>query len=616
LKESTVDGFKLLLTIENIFGRMQKNISWTINVNIHFAMSAFLLGIACTPAVGGIIFVDGDATGINSGAIWADNRAINRVSYRDAKDRVRQETQETSSTTTKEDTVTQLIKALGDRDGMVRMNAAKALSIMGPSAEPAIPALIKMLLEDKDNANGMWAARALGRIGLSALPAVMKLLKHENRDVRMHAITALGEMGPSAEPAIPTLIKMLEGELHWHAVSALGSIGSAAVPELMKVLEGKGWPINFYAAVALGEMGSAAKPAKPILLKMLGDENETVRMFATETIVKIDPSATPEFVETMNDVDDPHAKIRGHALDTLADMGPSTLPILFKMLESKNDFVQRYIIGALARVCPLAIPMLMEALKHEKGDVRMRAAMVFDWIGPDDGVLGFEIALDDEDSSIRKFAIEALCRKKGFAIPSLIKALDNEDDFVRRHASEAIGEIGSLAGAALPKLNQLARRDKDAGVRNAAKEAIESISFEITALIRALDSENHIVGEQVIGALVRMGPPVVPALIKALDDEDAAIRSRVAQALGRIGSPAKDALPKLKELAEKDEIVDVRNTAKEAMERIQQDIRTRPRPPIRRRVPIRRRSSRPYGKELLPAGKDYASIKSTSTGKI
>lgn len=74
-----------------------------------------------------------------------------------------------------------VLKKLRDEDFNVRMEAARELGRMGPSAEPAVPYLVEAL---KDNAVKVriWAALALGEIGPDAKEAIPELKKATTRE--------------------------------------------------------------------------------------------------------------------------------------------------------------------------------------------------------------------------------------------------------------------------------------------------------------------------------------------------------------------------------------------------------------------------------------------------
>ncbi|MEE3194184.1 MAG: HEAT repeat domain-containing protein, partial [Candidatus Poribacteria bacterium] len=79
---------------------------------------------------------------------------------------------------TQEQEIQQLVRELGDSDGMIRTHATVALSRMG---EPAVPALTEAL-------------------------------SHQDVGIRWNAVVALNMMGESAKLAVPALIKALKDE--------------------------------------------------------------------------------------------------------------------------------------------------------------------------------------------------------------------------------------------------------------------------------------------------------------------------------------------------------------------------------------------------------------------
>lgn len=130
-------------------------------------------------------------------------------------------------------------------------------------------------------------------------------------------------------------------------------------------------------------------------------------------------------------------------------------------------------------------------------------------------------------------------------VPSLIKSLENNRDAkVRAGAAEDLGHIGAVravdAEPALPALRQ-ALKDKDAGVRRTAAEALGKI---------AVDAKE-----------------TVPALIDALADPAVPVRGAAATALGQFGSEAKDAVPALQK-AQKEADKKQRKVFAQALQRI------------------------------------------------
>jgi len=140
-----------------------------------------------------------------------------------------------------------------------------------------------------------------------------------------------------------------------------------------------------------------------------------------------------------------------------------------------------------------AAPVLGEMLGSDLSRVRSVAAQGLAEIAADAvslvGPLGR--ALKDKDLNVRYYAAQAL-RKMGPAaapaVPDLIGALDThpsrEPDLEGPHryykdarsvAAEALAAIGPAANPALPKLREVAAKDDEAEVRDAASEAIKKI---------------------------------------------------------------------------------------------------------------------------------------------
>jgi HEAT repeat protein len=102
-----------------------------------------------------------------------------------------------------------LAEMLRDPDPGNRRRAAIVLEQMGAGAAPAVTALMASL---DDTAARDWAAAALGRIGPEAelaIPALIRLLESDDFTVRVCAARALGEIGPASESAVPSLTTLL-----------------------------------------------------------------------------------------------------------------------------------------------------------------------------------------------------------------------------------------------------------------------------------------------------------------------------------------------------------------------------------------------------------------------
>jgi HEAT repeat protein len=120
------------------------------------------------------------------------------------------------------------------------------------------------------------------------------------------AAYALGEFGPSAEGAIPVLIKVIEEstpepptENEASAANALGKIApdtpsaDRAVAALLPVLESKVRFSQLRAMEALGRFGPRAAAAVPKLRALKGDRDAQVREAAARSLPAIDTAGAP-----------------------------------------------------------------------------------------------------------------------------------------------------------------------------------------------------------------------------------------------------------------------------------------------------------------------------------
>jgi hypothetical protein len=111
--------------------------------------------------------------------------------------------------------VPELLQALNDSDGLVRMFAASALGHIGTNAGPAAASELSRALEDPDQRVRFSAAEALGSVDLqtTANLAVLidRLTNRPSEDAaswpeqRREAVVALAKMGARALPALPAL---------------------------------------------------------------------------------------------------------------------------------------------------------------------------------------------------------------------------------------------------------------------------------------------------------------------------------------------------------------------------------------------------------------------------
>jgi hypothetical protein len=110
-----------------------------------------------------------------------------------------------------EDPIQILTLALETDDAAVRQKAARGLAQIGHSHEIVVPALIRAL-PDRDPLVRLSVSNALGRIGQPAVPFLVDALNTEDTELRRLVVVTLGRLGPKAKVAVPFLVDLQENE--------------------------------------------------------------------------------------------------------------------------------------------------------------------------------------------------------------------------------------------------------------------------------------------------------------------------------------------------------------------------------------------------------------------
>jgi HEAT repeat protein len=183
---------------------------------------------------------------------------------------------------------------------------------------------------------------------------------------------------------------------------------------------------------------------------------------------------------------------------------------------------------------------LIAALRHEKTDVRERAAFDLGRLGDTHAVEPLIAALEDKESDVREAAAMALGELgDARAIEPLITALDDEDRFVVEHATRALGELGDHR--AVEPLIAVLGDESRASSHSCAAEALRQLgdSRAVEPLITALEEEDFVVRYVAASVLGALGDPrAVEPLKAALSDEHDDVRRRTAYALAELGDPS------------------------------------------------------------------------------
>ncbi len=184
--------------------------------------------------------------------------------------------------------VSGLIKALGDKDPLVRGEAALALAAIDPKSN-AVASALASALADADYGVRNNVARALGQCGpaaKSAIPALEKALKDAKKEVRRTAALALGGIGKDAVAALGKAVTADDQLVRKYAARALSGAGEGAVPVLVGALKDKDAEVRREAVWSLALLGPAAGKAKDPLEKAGREDPDYVVRYAATVALK------------------------------------------------------------------------------------------------------------------------------------------------------------------------------------------------------------------------------------------------------------------------------------------------------------------------------------------
>jgi HEAT repeat protein len=172
--------------------------------------------------------------------------------------------------------------------------ALKACTILGRTAQPAIPEVASVLTEPGLTAE---AAIALSYMGPDAFDPLRDGLWHEDPIVRRESLRSIGKLKERAPLEAGAVVKVLIQSLRDRddgvrtvAATYLGIVHASpeeSVPALIAALSDANEEVRRESATALGSFGSDALPALPMLREAARDKSEEVAREAGRTIVRL-----------------------------------------------------------------------------------------------------------------------------------------------------------------------------------------------------------------------------------------------------------------------------------------------------------------------------------------
>ncbi|TWT55540.1 nSTAND1 domain-containing NTPase [Allorhodopirellula solitaria] len=338
--------------------------------------------------------------------------------------------------------VPDLEKLLDGDDHKLRYRAAIAIVIVG-EGKTASPEVVTALNECLNQPPGQYvssihidaaeAVKQLGPKGVVAVPGLLTWLRARKSQAATlgfgseirYAAAALGSIGPGAKDAIPDLIEMLQHEypVGPAAQGALSKIGVAAVPSLEVALAGDNLESQMRAARALGAIGPPANMALESIRKASMSDNLLLRVYCWYAITKISlngDATERQLIEVLNN----------------------------PMSDSDARSAAAWAIGEMGTLSQEGRDSLIKGLKEDDASLVLACARgLKDW------------------QSATSSVIDAVLQNPG----------KHKDKWIRVQAVTFLGQLGSAATSAVPRLEKMLEDDSP-DVRSAVSQAIDKIT--------------------------------------------------------------------------------------------------------------------------------------------
>jgi len=367
--------------------------------------------------------------------------------------------------------VPELTEVLKHQDPDVRMQALITLGTIGSAAAPAVPEIVKLLESDEFEAVRFSAAFALGAINhkdMAATKALVAAARSDKPILKVVSLWALAHQNPEnlrvvrfAAMTLAAGLVSKDSELRAMSAKMLGQFGSHADivgPALVAAMQDSDPRVVRHALDALATIGPKILPR---VIEALKDNLR--RHFAAALIYRLGPAAAPAvpaIIETLRvpPANEGDVMFRRQAQLALSAIGPEAkdaIPLLIESLASEDLEVRGtacYALGKMGPAAAEAVPELEKRLGELDGGMRTPFIWALMQIRPGDKEL------------------------EAKAVPLLLEALKHENDLVRQEAATSLGQIGSAATPeVIARLKEMAEKDTDDDAREAAADAVKAL---------------------------------------------------------------------------------------------------------------------------------------------
>jgi HEAT repeat protein len=202
---------------------------------------------------------------------------------------------------------------------------------------------------------------------------------------------------------------------------------------------------------------SLGKQVVPLAIKALNDGDAKRRERALMVLGRLGPEAAAAVPDLINQLKNDDPKVRTEVLFVLAAIGPkadaAAAPVTAALSDADREVVLTagYCLGKIGPAAKSASSDLQKLVGSEDKMLALTGVWALLQIGPQDPALA------------------------KMAVPLLTEALRHERVFIRVEAAMALGKLGKAADSALPQLELTSTLDGSPAVRQAAADAMKQI---------------------------------------------------------------------------------------------------------------------------------------------
>ncbi len=460
-----------------------------------------------------------------------------------------------------------LIELLAHPDVTVRRMATTVMGDLGEAHESFRSPLLAQL-EDADEVVVLYALQAIRRWQPAPDEAVARvhgLFARAQGKARQEAAATLAVLPVPLEP------RYADYFLYDGKVEPLVALGDQLLPELKQALTSNDRGVQYHALQVFERLGESARPAAPLLLPLLGNEDRDLRTAAEAALLAIGPTIAGDLLGLLRSGNEyarsaavqvlsrmepaipevawaPYYVQRGDSQAVRA-LGSAAVPVLMTGFADSGSAYQQQVLTllwSLGTQAAEAAPALAEYLeRHHRTSGGEAIMATLGAIGPGAGVAR-PIILDILRESSPDRAQAAAQALAAIGVPA---QRENLAYFLwsARHAPtidtqltaiRELGNIGGASGQAREYLALVLAEGEDERLAEAASLALAAIGEPAVPLLRSLLSRQSRATRRAIDTLGRIGPPAQSAVdelgaLMGVPQDD--IRRAALEALGRIG---------------------------------------------------------------------------------